>query len=67
MVRYINGPYQLGKLFCAFCGEWRKYGVDAATMANGRLRCTECGLQIRMRGRYSLTKYVKTYGEPKRY
>lgn len=56
------GPYASGKLYCAFCGEYRYYGIDAVTIPSGMLVCIECGIRVRKQGRHwSQTK------EPKRY
>lgn len=56
------GPYAVGKLYCGFCGEFRRYGINVVTAISGKLVCMECGIQVRPRGRH----WTKTK-EPKRY
>jgi len=58
-----GGPYNQGKLYCGFCGEYRYYGVNVATAKkSGILICVECGIRVRSQGRH----WIHTK-EPKRY
>lgn len=58
------GPYAVGKIYCGFCGEFRRYGENVVTNKTGLLVCTECGIHVRTRGRH-WTQTTKE--EPKRY
>lgn len=59
-----GGPYAAGKIYCGFCGEYRRYGIGIVTSESGKLVCIECGLQARPRGR----RWLKTHpNEPIRY
>jgi hypothetical protein len=58
------GPYAIGKLYCGFCGEFRRYGINVATGVSGKLLCLECGIQVRPQGRH----WTKVYPDKaKRY
>jgi transposase-like protein len=63
MGKYVGGNYQQGKLYCAFCGEYRNpANGEVVTNHAGRPICPECGYQIRLKGRY-----WHRYNNPKRY
>lgn len=56
-----GGPYKAGKIYCGYCGEFRKYGIDAASNSIA-IVCSFCGIKLRQRGRHWIRKK-----EPKRY
>ena len=64
-----GGPYAAGKIYCGYCGEFRRYEAkdryqSVIETANGAFRCGFCGYLIRKQGRH----WTRAIGkDPKRY